>query len=510
MTSERTNEVPTFNPSEGTDSERERDGDSLRAPIPRSLSTGLQETLARNASSSSRGRAGTLPGSRSTSGISAAYTAHAPPLSSSPPPHISSTHAGGILPSASFFHPSRPTYYTDLGPPGFIQNAGALPISAFSRSVGLSHPNARPDSIGSESFAQTSDEAGGNASGRDRAGSTGTSSGPGLGSVSRSFSTKVSREPLLPIGQKPKPIVTGPPVVGRNPSVRKLPGVGHSPRWNEGSSASAKSTEGGSNGSTGGRVRTSVERFLRKTLTGDAQALEELELEHEESMDVTEGSPSRHRIAEEPFIEFKHTEKGHANGDTMVDIGRNIGTTYDPRSIRSRPPGHQYPNFNATPPSDGIPLSRKPILDSSGKPVQKYTLHPSKNSFFFKGRVLTGGDSAWPFICTLIVLLGVSGTWLGTTAVWWWKNESPAVTIIGAYLCLLTLSNMLATVCSWARSPSTLQLCADKLILLLPQAFSDPGILPRNLDPDPPYTKASSTESVHVPLPRELKVRSGV
>lgn len=131
MTSERTIEVPTFNPSEGTDSERERDGDSLRAPIPRSLSTGLQETLARNASSSSRGRAGTLPGSRSTSGISAAYTAHAPPLSSSPPPHISSTHAGGILPSASYFPHARVLALPKLG---HLQSGSCVEI--FRRSCG--------------------------------------------------------------------------------------------------------------------------------------------------------------------------------------------------------------------------------------------------------------------------------------------------------------------------------------------------------------------------------------
>lgn len=42
------------------------------------------------------------------------------------------------------------------------------------------------------------------------------------------------------------------------------------------------------------------------------------------------------------------------------------------------------------------------------------------------------------------------------------------------------------------------------------QAFRDPGILPRNLDPDPPSAGTASEESSRVPLPRDLRVRAGV
>lgn len=43
------------------------------------------------------------------------------------------------------------------------------------------------------------------------------------------------------------------------------------------------------------------------------------------------------------------------------------------------------------------------------------------------------------------------------------------------------------------------------------QAFKDPGILPRNLDPDPPYPSvAPSDGGDHIPLTRDLKVRSTV
>lgn len=43
------------------------------------------------------------------------------------------------------------------------------------------------------------------------------------------------------------------------------------------------------------------------------------------------------------------------------------------------------------------------------------------------------------------------------------------------------------------------------------QAFTDPGILPRNLDPDPPYPSTSPSDGgVRAPMPRDLKVRADV
>lgn len=42
------------------------------------------------------------------------------------------------------------------------------------------------------------------------------------------------------------------------------------------------------------------------------------------------------------------------------------------------------------------------------------------------------------------------------------------------------------------------------------QAFRDPGILPRHLDPEPPYPPIGSEDNLRAPLPRDLKVRAGV
>ena len=59
---------------------------------------------------------------------------------------------------------------------------------------------------------------------------------------------------------------------------------------------------------------------------------------------------------------------------------------------------------------------------------------------------MTGGDSPWAFVASLIVVSGITGVYFGTTAVWWWKNETIVIPIVAAYMTLLTISSMLATV----------------------------------------------------------------
>lgn len=80
------------------------------------------------------------------------------------------------------------------------------------------------------------------------------------------------------------------------------------------------------------------------------------------------------------------------------------------------------------------------------QPVRNWTRHPSRNRFFLDGRLLTGGDAPWAFIASLTVLFAITGVYFGTTAVWWWNNESIAVPIVAAYMTLLTISGMLSTV----------------------------------------------------------------
>ncbi|KAF8590092.1 zf-DHHC-domain-containing protein, partial [Ramaria rubella] len=118
---------------------------------------------------------------------------------------------------------------------------------------------------------------------------------------------------------------------------------------------------------------------------------------------------------------------------------------------------------------------------------RNYEGYASQNIFFLRGHLLTGGDSPVPFIASFILLLGIAGTWFGTTCVWWWKDESPAVAAVGAYMCLVTISSMLAT------------------------ALRDPGILPRGLDQDPPYPAESPSDgSPPQPFPRDLRIGDSV
>ncbi|ESK89841.1 isoform h [Moniliophthora roreri MCA 2997] len=136
-------------------------------------------------------------------------------------------------------------------------------------------------------------------------------------------------------------------------------------------------------------------------------------------------------------------------------------------------------------------LASVPIVNpKTNKPMRNYQLHPSRNKFLFGGRLLLGGDSPWAFIFCFTIVLAISGLWFGATCPWWWRNEGAGgkvLVIIGAYLAAMVITSMLTT------------------------ATMDPGILPRNLDPDPPYPANSPSDGgVRAPMPRDLKVRSDV
>lgn len=111
----------------------------------------------------------------------------------------------------------------------------------------------------------------------------------------------------------------------------------------------------------------------------------------------------------------------------------------------SRPPSSSpSPNnvFISDPPKTFPPLFAIPLTPQK----RVFQLYPSRNRFFCAGRLLTGGDAPWAFIASLVLVLAISATWFSTTCVWWWHNESPAVAAVGAYMTLLTISCMLATV----------------------------------------------------------------
>ncbi|KAG2365748.1 DHHC palmitoyltransferase-domain-containing protein [Suillus spraguei] len=341
-------------------------------------------------------------------------------------PIPSTTHAGGILPSSSFFHPSRPVY-----------SRPSSSISLTSNDILPNFHSAPPDQhplsnltihVSHESDLRSYGDP---VSIRDT-----------NGQISKRL--KLSREPLLPLNNKQ--VVASASAPARN-SMHLDP--------------SYKIT--GTN-----RMRNSFERVFRG-LSFDSIRRSSSSLGHTLS--------PRLSYAEEhpPFPSVDNLSPpphGIKSSPHLIRIASSDSRSFTPT------PNHV---FISVPPDNHVPLSAMPVV-----PMQRvYQRHPSNNRFFCSGRLLTGGDSPWAFIASLTLVLGLSGVWFGTTCVWYWHNASPAVAAVGAYMTLLTASCMLTTACR------------------------DPGILPRNLDPDPPFPPVSpSDDDVRQPLPRELKVRN--
>lgn len=151
----------------------------------------------------------------------------------------------------------------------------------------------------------------------------------------------------------------------------------------------------------------------------------------------TPGQQSRHaHFAPSPHRSPKNIANGKpSSSSTSLPTSHN-GLFH--RSSEKEPT-----SFTASPPYMVPVMSGK-----SQKPLRNYEIHPSRNKFFFNGNILAGGDSALPFIGALVLLLGVAGTWLATTCVFWWHRGGggQAIAAVGAYLILLTLSSMLMTV----------------------------------------------------------------
>ncbi|KAI0345326.1 hypothetical protein BDW22DRAFT_1296069, partial [Trametopsis cervina] len=413
-----------------------------------------------NASSTSKphNRSGSIISSRSR---------HQPSLLSgelfSPPPPLPLTSPRGIhniasptgIPaSSSFFHPPRP-----YGP--LSQTVFARPSSPGSIASSEAHQMS-PARLGPFQKQDAHDT--------DYSGSINLSSTEDLNMAVVSKVNKHSREPLLPIGAN-RP---------RKSTISSRPSISVTDPYGRG--------DGGA--SPGSKMRGSFEKLFRRGSSHEG---------------VKKGSspvlPSASPGAPSPTSLISRSKPAspvvpHANPALTFDITA-INNNNGPDSPlhaykRSSSPADStasihHTNFYPTPPQGLSPLPAfTPMVDpETGKPIRNWQQHPSRNRFFLRGLLMTGGDTPWAFIGSLTLTLAIAGTWFGTTCVWWWQNESPAVAAVGAYMCLLTLSSMAAT------------------------AFRDPGILPRNLDSDPPLGSAGSEESLRQPLPRDLKVRAG-
>ncbi|KAH7926633.1 hypothetical protein BV22DRAFT_1127990 [Leucogyrophana mollusca] len=362
------------------------------------------------------------------------------PLSSPPavttfqlPPIPSSTHAGGIPPSASHFRPSRPNH-----------SRPSSSLSVSSNDVLPTFHSAPPDQFPLAPLTrQTSRES-------DFGSVTGPSSVKEL-APNLSKRLKHSREPLLPMHTRS--IIASHSVpsrisVHRNPSQRSTTNANR-------------------------RVRNSIEKVFRRGLSFDSARKSTSSPAYPASARLS--STEEHEVVNPAddmyFTRRKSTSSPpRPRGARQLHVATSQSYSSTPRHI-----------FISVPPKEHPPLSALPVSPSQ----RRFQRYPSRNRFFCGGRLLTGGDSPWAFIASVVVVLSITGVWFGTTCVWWWRNESPAVAAVGAYMCLLTVSCMFTT------------------------AFRDPGILPRDLDPDPPLPATSPSDGgIRAPLPRDLKVRS--
>ncbi|CAO1636841.1 unnamed protein product [Parajaminaea phylloscopi] len=125
---------------------------------------------------------------------------------------------------------------------------------------------------------------------------------------------------------------------------------------------------------------------------------------------------------------------------------------------------------------------------------RNYAQHDGSNRFFLNGLIMTADANPTWFLFSLFVLLVLGGLWLGFEAPYQWHHISPAAVIVFAYLFGGTTVHMLVT------------------------AWRDPGVVPRNLDPEPLLAQPSGSvdlnpadpeDPIYTPLPRVVRVRNG-
>ncbi|KAI9280647.1 hypothetical protein BY458DRAFT_430474 [Sporodiniella umbellata] len=119
---------------------------------------------------------------------------------------------------------------------------------------------------------------------------------------------------------------------------------------------------------------------------------------------------------------------------------------------------------------------------------RNYQLYVGKTIFFCGGRLLTS-QALWAFTVSCVLTLVPAVLFLVFTCPWLWHELSPVVPIVFGYLLTLSLASMLKA--SW----------------------TDPGIIPRNLDreslPQEPfgYPYSSVSNQSLVPSPKYVTIK---
>lgn len=211
--------------------------------------------------------------------------------------------------------------------------------------------------------------------------------------------------------------------------------------------------------------------------------------------------------------------------------------SHDPRTVqdeqrssrRLSPMGTGFSHPTAASHARPSNEKRAPASSSQAAPARadggiarqrRYKTHRGGNRFFLCGLIMTSDDNLLAFLGSLILMIGLPVLWLVFDAPYTWRHVSPAPVIVLAYLYAVSFSSM------WYVARSEVQKSGRRLVAdfvcVVPHLLThsvtslrDPGVLPRDLDPDPPCTAGEGTgfvppsDPLAIPVPRIVRVRHG-
>ncbi|KAI8394128.1 DHHC palmitoyltransferase-domain-containing protein [Radiomyces spectabilis] len=173
-----------------------------------------------------------------------------------------------------------------------------------------------------------------------------------------------------------------------------------------------------------------------------------------------------------------------------VSTGNKDTTPTNPVTTVADPSLEENTALNATTPSERPTPKRVTNLNRSRS--RNYQVFPGRNKFFCGGRLMTSREY-WAFSVAMILLVAPCVVFGIFTCPVLWREMHPVVPILFAYFFVLSVASMIKT--SW----------------------TDPGIIPRGLDPSPMMEltsdQASEDESLwsrSIPAQKIIRIRDTV
>ncbi|KAI9025200.1 DHHC palmitoyltransferase-domain-containing protein [Phycomyces nitens] len=248
--------------------------------------------------------------------------------------------------------------------------------------------------------------------------------------------------------------------------------------------------------------------ILRFTDNQVPDSLENLGLPSKQRLIRSSNASATDESSLKTIIDSSHNEDSipHCSGVTSLSNMTNddsttlIGQVRQPIMDNYKPsPAHVPPlptpllsspaPLNPTISSTSI-QAQPPVQTLSVPQLQRrnYQDFPGRNKFFCGGRFMTSREY-WAFLVALVLIIGPSVLFGIFTCPFLWDNVHPAVPIVFCYLFVLSFASMIKT--SW----------------------TDPGIIPRDLDPTPEFfddqgsAYYGESDWSHVPVQKEVKIR---